>query len=267
MKLRPLQQQPSRLLTLAKQEQHQFIPTFQQGQFGRRRNESADKYWALVRLLLQFDNTLADQSPYANTFTANGNAAVSTTTPIVGTGSLVLDGTGDYISASDSAAWTYGTSDFCWEFSIRPNGSVQAYDTFYQQQTNSNNLIKYDAGASGTKPRIVVVSGGSTLLEAAITGTFTFNSGTDYRCCWQRSSGGGSTVVQFYVDGVAQGVSLVSGSFSASLPDLAAGVAIGYDALNANRDFNGRLDAIRHTAAARYANGGYNPTSLPFPAF
>lgn len=56
-----------------------------------------------------------------HTFTANGNAQISTAQSKFGGASAVFDGNGDYISTPSSSDFAYGTGDFTWEFFVRFN--------------------------------------------------------------------------------------------------------------------------------------------------
>ena len=92
-----------------------------------------DPYWANVSMLLHGDganggqnNTFLDSSTNNFTVTRNGNTTQGSFNPFVSTypyavatngGSAYFDGTGDYLTVPDNAAFTLGTNDFtieCW---------------------------------------------------------------------------------------------------------------------------------------------------------
>lgn len=58
--------------------------------------------------------SFVDRSPSASTITANGNATNSSTVVGSGAWSVILDGTGDYLSVPDSTDWNAGDS-MTWE--------------------------------------------------------------------------------------------------------------------------------------------------------
>lgn len=75
-------------------------------------------------LLLHADGTDAsttftDSSTNAKTITANGNAQIDTAQKKFGTASYLGDGTGDYVSVSDSADFNFGTGDFTVDYWVR----------------------------------------------------------------------------------------------------------------------------------------------------
>jgi hypothetical protein len=75
----------------------------------------ADPLFSSVSLLLPADGTLADSSPSANTVSAFGNAAATTSTSKWGSGSIAFDGEGDYLTAPTGTPFNFGTGDFCVE--------------------------------------------------------------------------------------------------------------------------------------------------------
>ena len=85
---------------------------------------SGDPDFDETMLLCHFDGNLTDASADARTITASGNAATSTAQKKFGTGSLAVDGTGDYVSAPYSTDWDFGTGDFTIEMFYRPDSTV-----------------------------------------------------------------------------------------------------------------------------------------------
>ena len=84
-------------------------------------NPGNDTY---TKVLLHFDGadastTITDVNigGSAHTWTVAGNAQIDTASTQFGTGSLLLDGTGDWVTTADSADFALGSSDFtidCW---------------------------------------------------------------------------------------------------------------------------------------------------------
>lgn len=60
-----------------------------------------------------------DTSTAARSLTANGNVQASTAQFRIGSSSILFDGSGDYISAADSADWDFDTGDYSAEAQIR----------------------------------------------------------------------------------------------------------------------------------------------------
>jgi hypothetical protein len=74
--------------------------------------------------------TITDFSATGHTITVNGGAAVDTAQSKFGGASIVLDGTGDYLSIPDSTDFDFGTGDFTVEFWLRLNASLGSYVGF-----------------------------------------------------------------------------------------------------------------------------------------
>jgi hypothetical protein len=101
---------------------------------------TGDEYWANVSLLLHMDGsngstTFADSSSNNFTISVFGNAQVSTTDPKFGTGSLTLDGNGDYLTTPANTAFAFGTGDYtveCWVY-VNSGNSNDGLFTFGDQ--------------------------------------------------------------------------------------------------------------------------------------
>lgn len=85
-------------------------------------------------LLLHMDGadgstTFTDSELTPKTITANGNAQIDTAESKFGGASGLFDGSGDYLTAADSADWDFGTGNFTIDFWIRHSDVInsQAY--------------------------------------------------------------------------------------------------------------------------------------------
>lgn len=77
-----------------------------------------------TKLLIHCDGadastTFTDES--GKTITTVGNAQVDTAYKVFGTGSLLLDGTGDALTLDDSEDWNFGSGDFTVDFRVKKN--------------------------------------------------------------------------------------------------------------------------------------------------
>ena len=88
---------------------------------------------SFTKVLLHFDGadaatTITDDNAggSAHTWTAAANAQIDTAQFVFGGASLLIDGTGDYVSTPDHADFTLGSSDFAVEARARPatNGAL-----------------------------------------------------------------------------------------------------------------------------------------------
>jgi hypothetical protein len=194
------------------------------------------EYDNYTKLLLHSDGadastTFTDSSLYGKTVTANGNAHVETDMKVFGSASAQFDGTGDYLSASDSADWNMGSGDFtidCWFYALNNNQTVFAFygtgwsggnmqwtlgvhsnKLFAFFDTAGTDIVLYDSvnlpTSTWTHAAFVrsgnnfnlykngtSVASGST-ASAGNTGTYYFTSGVDY---------GGASYYTGYLDEV-----------------------------------------------------------------
>jgi hypothetical protein len=110
-----------------------------------------DDYFEYTTLLLPGsgtngaqNNTFLDGSTNNFTITRNGNTTQGTFSPFSQTGwGNYFDGTGDYLSVPDNAAFTLGNSDFCIELWINSSPSMAGYAGFFGQWANATTNCSY----------------------------------------------------------------------------------------------------------------------------
>jgi hypothetical protein len=193
-----------------------------------------DPYFDDVVLLLHCDGTngsttFTDNSPSPKTVTAAGNAQVTTTAPKFGTGAMLLDGSGDYATASASADFDFGTADLTVEFFVRWT-SLGAL-TFLFDINAQSFALRFQDGRD-----FLLYLGG--VLQAGIT-VSGLTTNTWYYIAVVRS--GNSFTL--YIDGDAKGTRTSSASIgSSALP-----FVIGAYATGAFFGTPGRLDEFRIT--------------------
>lgn len=105
----------------------------------------SDPSFASVGALFLFNGGIVDSSANNLVPTIVGNAQVSTTSPIFGTGSLVLDGTGDEVILPSNTAIDCGTGDFTLEISFIPN-SLSGINNLFKAGGSSANGLQYGSG-------------------------------------------------------------------------------------------------------------------------
>lgn len=219
-----------------------------------------------VKLLLHGDGadastTITDET--GKTVTPNGNAQIDTAQKVFGTGSILFDGTTDYLTVPDSDDWAFGDGDFTIDFRFRPTATPSNYDTWLQQyQLNVDKAIlwKFDYGNAG-KIRFVAINNISSPTEVANYETAsaqTFSADTWYHLALVRS---GSNIYIFK-DGVLLSLTTITAIGTTVLSNIASVLNIGYDAQNAGRDVNGRIDELRILkGVARWTENFTPPTS------
>jgi hypothetical protein len=199
--------------------------------------------------------TITDSSSAGRTWTAYGNAALSTAQSKFGGASLYCDGSGDYIQTS-----TYGVSDLAWstvqhtvEFWFRTTSTQQYTCLFYRGRAGVEAAYDYvlninNASASAGDIGLYSLGLGGSALVSSAGG---FNDGAWHHVAVVRDSG---NVIRMYADGV-QRASLtynMTESYSANSDSV---IRIGRDGALTDRDYAGYIDDVRITRACRYPAG------------
>lgn len=201
--------------------------------------------WNSVSVQLHFDGsngstTFTDESNNGLTFTATGDAALTTSQQKAGTASLALDGSGDYIDTPINAAFGFGTSPFTIEAFIRPTAlsterelfefrTVSEAGVFYISSTQR--LAYYDGatvrGNTGTAVALntwqhVAFCYDGTTLRAFLNGAlvwsaaFTPDFGSSRRLrIGANASGGANFAGQIDEVRIHKGVALYTAAFTA----------------------------------------------------
>jgi hypothetical protein len=142
-------------------------------------------------------------------------------TPV--TGSVVFDGTGDYLSLADSNDFTLAKNDFTFECWLYATGDVTSRRFFGQIDSGgSNGNVSIRMGFNGSDLLLASVYEGST--EKAITAGFIAEDRW-YHIAFVRD---GSTLRSF-IDGVQQGTLSFTGSVNDSSNQMAIGRLGEYD--------------------------------------
>ena len=216
----------------------------------------SDPYWSSVVLLLKCDGadastTFTDRSKSQHSITANGNAQVSTAQSKFGGASLLLDGTGDFLSAATNTNWAFGTGDFTVECWIRKTANgPDGYD---------NVISTADGAGSGTGGWWIEMSTSrgldvhfstATVMTATNTGWAT--DGTWHHVAMARSG----TALAFYIDGTSVATATNSSDIAQTV------LRIGQENIY---EYAGYIDEIRITkGVARYTANFTAPTAA-FP--
>lgn len=227
------------------------VKTYSQGKLsaGRYNKTSAATGYATQTVaLLHFDGadgstTITDSSVKASNWTANGNAKLSTAKSKFGSASLILDGSGDWISSSSSDLAF--SSDFTVEMWVYPTGSLNDLDWYDSRGSSYGTGIAWTVesgimrvyGAPGK-----IIDEGGTSLTANV---------------WQHIAlcRSGSTV-RLFRNGTQLGS---SGTDSTSYP-ANAGTSIGANPSGA-ASLAGYIDEVRIVRAAVYTSNFTVPSA------
>ena len=204
-----------------------------------------------VSLLTNYTNAAIFDNAMMNDLETVGNAQISTSVKKYGTGSIYLDGTGDYLTCNNPASniYQFGTGDFTVEFWAYLTNSSNDNGPIFDTRSSSSNglLIRQGNGAGGIANRIdAVITGSAT----ASSGTITFNTWNHIAVV--RSSG---TLKVYYNGTGGTGVSATG-----NITGTNAYIGAFYDALSIN--IAGYFDDLRITKGyARYTTNFTPPTS------
>ena len=207
-----------------------------------------DPSFANVSLLLHMDGnngstTFTDSS--ANNFTISvfGNAQVSTTDPKLGSGSLTLDGNGDYLTTPANTAFAFGTGDYtveCWVYVNTGNGN--------------DGLFTFGDSTSGLA--LAIYAGQWSLTNAGAGG---FTMGAVTTGVWQHLAVTRSGSSQrLFINGTQLG-STLNNSTNFTQNQLKIGYY--YDA---NYSINARIDEFRVTKGVARYTANFTPPTAAF---
>ena len=219
---------------------------------------SLDPAGASVSLLLNADaSPLADTSGKAIALTAYGNAAVTTTRSRFGTGSLALDGTGDYVVAAANTGFGFGTGDFTIEAWVYPSGT----------QKGSSTVMDFrSSGAGSTQSRSLIQLYGNGILRYYVAGFQPTGMSTTvalnawHHVAYSRAAGVG----RFFVNGVQVGSNFADSYSYGANPDLVLG-QVGDNRSFADGFFTGFIDEVRITKGVGRYTANFTLPSSAFP--
>ncbi len=222
---------------------------------------AAGAYYRAVTFMCAFDGADAatsatDDSIYGSTITFAGNAQLDTAQFKFGTASLLLDGTGDYVTVPDSDQWDMGADDFTAEgwfrWAVDPGTGTQSLISFYDDATNNRSWL---LDLNNNQLRFAWSTDGTSGTYDSFQGSFNPVADQWYHIAVARSG----TSCKTFVDGVQIGsASLPSDIFYSATAPLALGSNSNSGGANY---FNGWIDSVRITKGhARYTEAFAAPT-------
>lgn len=192
-----------------------------------------------TQLLCNFTNAAITDSTGRNTVETVGNAQVNTSTVKYNTGSMVFDGTGDYLLLPSTDLLAFGTGDYTIELWVR-HVTVSGQQTYVGDTPgNSNGPYFYKTGSNNI---------GLYYNSQILTGTTTVAINTWYHVAVSRSSG----TVRLFVDGIQE-------ASAADTTNLNIPIRyVGGDTFDVN--LNGYIEDLRITkGVARYTGAFVAP--------
>jgi hypothetical protein len=218
-----------------------------------------DALFGSVSLLLHLDGNLTDTSGTPKTVTASGNAQTSTLQARFGSGSLLLDGSGDRLDSVSNAAYSLGTGDFTAEMFVRFASAPTAQVAFINVNTSGGFSLYLNGSAGaffGVPVNTLVLSNRSA---NQLTASWTPATNVWYHLAVTRSSG----ALRAFVDGTQIGSTVTGNTTNFSQ----GAIQIGGSSDGATWTINGNLDEVRITkgsGSARYTTN-FTPPTNPFP--
>ena len=191
----------------------------------------------------------ADSQTTGKAVTANGDAQLDTDEKKFGVSSLLLDGTGDYLSLAGSSDFGFGTGDFTVEAFIRPSSVA-----------SGTKVIADLRSTSGTVAGLLVLSGSVVEFQSAngagsITGSTTLSANVFYHVAVVRESG----VTKLYLNGSQEGSNLTDTTDYGSSRALFIGANF-----NGSAEFSGHIDEFRVSKGLARYTGTFTPTTSEF---
>lgn len=196
----------------------------------------------------------------AHTWTASGNAQIDTAQSKFGGASLLLDGTGDYISTPDSADFEFGSGEFTLDgwmrFNALPSGLFSPGDAavLFMHWTNDSRAWGFAVENNAGNYRFTSILNSSIFPSSA---NITIATGVWYHWAIVRDNTGTDTL-RFFLDGAVAGTANIDGT---TISDSTAVCTLG-GSPEGHSFFNGWLDECRISKGiARWTSAFTPPTA------
>lgn len=202
--------------------------------------------------------TFIDSSQYGHVLTAHGDAQIDTSWSKFGGASALFDGSGDYISALDSADWNFGAGDFTIDGWMRFNSVVADERPLCSQwQAGARNFrLGYNPFVGGINFEYSTdgVNQSGTVRKAWVPLT-----ATDYHVAFVRFG----NIARCFINGTQIGT---DGTIVGTLFDAACPLAIGMvDPPAPAGTQNGWIDELRISKGVARWTSNFTPPTSPYP--
>jgi hypothetical protein len=210
--------------------------------------------------LLHFDGTngsttFTDSENTPKTFTANGGAVLSTSSPVFGTASgSFISATSSYITTPDSADFHFGSGNWTVDFWARRT-ATNTVGRICGIGDNGLNHWSFIIGYEGNDNNLItrVENSGGTQTSTIATGA------TDTNWHHYALVNNGGTVTT-YLDGTSLGTQTLTGN----LRNPGTALTIGREGDYASGYFNGKVDEFRISNVARWTTN-FTPNGISSP--
>lgn len=221
---------------------------------------TVDPLFANVSLLLGFEHrdtatTIINDAPTSLIpASVAGNAQIDTAQSKFGSASLLLDGTGDFITYANDSRFSVSGGDLCAECWIRRTGASKQQTIFSKRPAaGSSEWVTYILSTNVV--RVTVFDNSTFVLN--LDGTTTVNANQWYHFEVDRVG----TTWYLFLDGNLEATGTQSGAATSN----STAFSIGRDPSNTGRDFNGWIDEVRFTSGAARHTASFTAPSSAFP--
>jgi hypothetical protein len=220
-----------------------------------------------TKTLLHFDGadastTITDTNfgGSAHTWTAAGNAQIDTAQSKFGGASLLLDGTGDYVSTPDHADFALGTSDWTVDAWFNCVGLTTAGGNIGGQGNAAADAaaVSFFLGRNATDEMVLRVSDGTTVGTLNGTTKFTnlLNTGWHHVAAVRTGN-----VLKLFIDGVQEGG---DSAFTGSVQNSAETFTVGARSAGGGTMWNGWIDEFRLSVGVARWTANFTPPASPY---
>ena len=225
---------------------------------------NGDPYWANVAVLCGFEGSdgstsFVDESSYARTMTANGNAQIDTAQFKFGSSSLLLDGTGDFVSTPHAAEFVIGAGEFTVEAHVRvPSGEHLGSWTIVSQWSATSTIASWAFYQNAGFLTFGFYDSGGTFRSQAANAPP--NADTQTHFAASRDAAGKIRLFK-------NGVYVNGGTRNETIRTATTDLRIGADTGGTAYDLNGHIDEFRFTpGVCRYdSDSGFTPPAAAYP--
>jgi len=219
---------------------------------------SDDALWTSVPIMLGFEHRdgstrIINESDSGAVVAAQSDAQVDTTQFKFGAASLLLDGTGDYLTLAHNALYSVTNGDFTVECWVRRNASKLHCIAAKRPSVGATEWAFY---ANATTNVLIAQAFSAGSLALNIAGTTGLTTGW-HHVALARSG----TTWRIFLDGALE----ASGTESPTPTGNSELLCIGRDQSNTARDWNGWIDEFRFTAGVARYTAAFTAPSAAFP--
>jgi hypothetical protein len=221
---------------------------------------------AYTKIMLHFDGpdastTITDNAVggSAHTWTAAGNAQIDTADGKFGNSSLLLDGTGDYLSTPDHADFALGANDFTIECWFKTNSSGTS-EYLWGQSDSSGTVTTISTRCARAISGVITAQayqGGSLV---SVVGTTIFTNATNpgwHHVAYTRN---GNTL-RLFIDGVQEGGDV---AIAGAINDSANSFRVGAPGDIVANLWNGWIDEFRLSVGSARWTAAFTPPEIAY---